>query len=55
MHTNLPDSVHSALRDIVSTRVNTSWLRQLKSAPLYLSDSKAETVYVAMLQDSQLD
>lgn len=55
MNTNLPDSVHSVLHEIVSTCVNTLWLDHLKGAPLYLSVTKAERIYMSILQDLQLD
>lgn len=51
----LPDTVHTALRELVLTRVNTSWLRHLKDKPLFLSDDKAQTIYTAIMEDSQSD
>lgn len=39
--TGLPDTVHTALCELVLTQVNTSWLRQLKDKLLFLSDNKA--------------
>lgn len=51
LNAQLPDTVHSQLLELVATRVTTSWLGCLLDAPLYLSPEKAQSIYVALMQD----